>query len=184
MKNYLAPICRAKLFSICMLFFLVILPSELFSQKHTSPLPFNQSAIKQCTAPALKGPDALIPYFHVRLGLPVPPSDDERQTGVLVGISAFMSLMFPTIYGIALTGVGDDAKFGAAGLIMAILRGSILPPLQGLIIDLGGPEYNDLSILGVSEVKFSFMIPLICLAVVAWYGYRTITKYDTVNSKN
>ena len=44
----------------------------------------------------------------------------------LVAVSACMSLMFPTIYGIALTGLGDDAKFGAAGLIMAILGGSVL----------------------------------------------------------
>ena len=43
--------------------------------------------------------------------------------------------MFPTIYGIALKGMGDDAKFGAAGLIMAILGGSVLPPLQAAIID-------------------------------------------------
>lgn len=53
----------------------------------------------------------------------------------LVGVSACMSLMFPTIYGIALTGLGDDAKFGAAGLIMSILGGSVLPPLQASIID-------------------------------------------------
>ena len=55
----------------------------------------------------------------------------------LVGISACMSLMFPTIYGIALQGLGEDAKIGAAGLIMAILGGSVLPPLQGAITDLG-----------------------------------------------
>ncbi len=96
----------------------------------------------------------------------------------LVGVSAFMSLMFPTIYGIALKGVGDDAKFGAAGLIMAILGGSILPPIQALIFDLGGPGYNDITIMGVSEVKFSFIIPLICLAIVSWYGYKTYSKYD------
>ena len=53
----------------------------------------------------------------------------------LVGISACMSLMFPTIYGIALTGLGEDAKIGAAGLIMAILGGSVMPPLQAAIID-------------------------------------------------
>ena len=54
----------------------------------------------------------------------------------LVAISACMSLMFPTIYGIALKGLGEDAKFGAAGLIMAILGGSVLPPLQALVIDM------------------------------------------------
>ena len=54
----------------------------------------------------------------------------------LVAVSACMSLMFPTIYGIALEGIGNDAKLGAAGLIMAILGGSILPPLQASIIDM------------------------------------------------
>ena len=60
---------------------------------------------------------------------------DKAGLYCLVGISAFMSLMFPTIYGIALEGMGEDAKFGAAGLIMAILGGSVLPPVQAMIID-------------------------------------------------
>jgi FHS family L-fucose permease-like MFS transporter len=96
----------------------------------------------------------------------------------LIGISAFMSLMFPTIYGIALEGVGEDAKFGAAGLIMAILGGSVLPPLQALIFDIGGPGYTDISVAGINEVKLSFIIPLICLVVVARYGYRTLQVYS------
>jgi FHS family L-fucose permease-like MFS transporter len=96
----------------------------------------------------------------------------------LVAISAFMSLMFPTIYGIALKGVGDDAKFGAAGLIMAILGGSILPPLQALIFDIGGPGYNDITFFGMNEVKLSFVVPLICLMVVTHYGYKTSKQFD------
>lgn len=84
----------------------------------------------------------------------------------LVGVSACMSLMFPTIYGIALQGLGEDAKFGAAGLIMAILGGSILPPLQASIIDLGTIE-------GLPAVNISFTLPLICFIVVAIYGYRS-----------
>ena len=84
----------------------------------------------------------------------------------LVGISACMSLMFPTIYGIALKGLGDDAKFGAAGLIMAILGGSVLPPLQAAIIDQG-------VVFGMPAVNISFLLPLICLLVVAVYGYRS-----------
>jgi FHS family L-fucose permease-like MFS transporter len=47
-----------------------------------------------------------------------------------------MSLMFPTIYGIALRGLGDDAKLGSAGLILAIGGGCLMPPLQGAIIDM------------------------------------------------
>lgn len=82
----------------------------------------------------------------------------------LVGVSACMSLMFPTIYGIALKGMGDDAKFGAAGLIMAILGSSILPPLQASIIDCK-------TLFGMPAVNVSFLIPLLCFIVIISYGY-------------
>lgn len=99
----------------------------------------------------------------------------EGMTGLysLVGISLCMSLMFPTIYGIALEGVGEDAKFGAAFLVMAIVGGAIMPVLQGSILDFGGSGYTDIEILGVPEVNFSFILPFICFLVVATYGYRT-----------
>lgn len=87
----------------------------------------------------------------------------------LVAISACMSLMFPTIYGIALKGLGDDAKFGAAGLIMAILGGSILPPLQARIIDLK-------TVFDFPAVHISFIVPLISFIVIARYGYRAFVK--------
>ena len=86
----------------------------------------------------------------------------------LVATSAFMSLMFPTIYGIALRGLGEDAKFGAAGLIMAILGGSVMPPMQGAIIKQG-------TIMSMPAENISFIIPLICFVVVAIYGFRTRT---------
>ncbi len=86
----------------------------------------------------------------------------------LVAVSFCMSLMFPTIYGIALRGLGEDAKFGAAGLIMAILGGSVMPPLQGAIIKQG-------VIFNMPAENISFLIPLICFVVVAIYGYRTRT---------
>jgi FHS family L-fucose permease-like MFS transporter len=88
----------------------------------------------------------------------------------LVGISACMSLMFPTIYGIALQGLGEDAKFGAAGLIMAILGGSVLPPLQGAITDLG-------TIGSMSAVRASFVLPLVCFVVIAVYGFRAYNTH-------
>lgn len=84
----------------------------------------------------------------------------------LVGVSACMSLMFPTIYGIALEGLGDDAKFGAAGLIMAILGGSVLPPVQAAIIDMG-------TLFNMPAVNVSFVLPLICFIVVMIFGHRT-----------
>ncbi len=88
----------------------------------------------------------------------------------LVSISVFMSIMFPTIYGIALKDMGDEAKVGSAFLVMAIVGGAIFPPIQGLIIDIGGDQLADTLILGVPEVKFSFIMPLICVAVVGLYG--------------
>ena len=87
----------------------------------------------------------------------------------LVAISACMSLMFPTIYGIALQGLGDDAKFGAAGLIMAILGGSVLPPLQATVID-------QHELLGMPAVNLSFVLPLICFLIIIAYGYRTYKR--------
>ena len=87
----------------------------------------------------------------------------------LVAISACMSLMFPTIYGIALQGLGDDAKFGAAGLIMAILGGSVLPPLQASIID-------QKEMFGMPAVNVSFVLPLLCFLVIIAYGYRTYAR--------
>ncbi|HMB61602.1 MAG TPA: L-fucose:H+ symporter permease [Eudoraea sp.] len=99
----------------------------------------------------------------------------QGMTGLysLVGISLCMSIMFPTIYGVALRGVGEDAKFGAAFLVMAIVGGAIMPVLQGAILDFGGPGYTDIQILGVPEVNFSFVLPLFCFLVVATYGFRT-----------
>jgi FHS family L-fucose permease-like MFS transporter len=90
----------------------------------------------------------------------------------LVGISFAMSLMFPTIYGIALEGLGEDGKYGAAFLVMAIVGGAIMPTLQGVILDFGGPAYDDILIMGVSEVNFSFVLPLVCFVVVGVFGYR------------
>ena len=86
-------------------------------------------------------------------------SHDRTGVYCLVCVSGCMSLMFPTIYGLALDGLGDDAKFGAAGLIMAILGGSVLPPLQAMFIDAG-------------MTNFSFILPFVCFLVVTIYGYR------------
>jgi len=82
----------------------------------------------------------------------------------LVAISACMSLMFPTIYGIALKGLGDDAKLGSAGLIMAIGGGMLLPPLQGLLID------KATWFESFSSIRFSFVLSLFCFIFIAWYG--------------
>lgn len=93
----------------------------------------------------------------------------------LVAVSVTMSLMFPTIYGIALKDMGDEAKLGSAGLVMAIVGGALMPPLQGRILDIGGGGFADKLFLGyVPEVNISFILPFICLGVVAIYSYRSI----------
>ena len=97
----------------------------------------------------------------------------------LVAISFCMSLMFPTIYGVALEGLTEDeSKIGAAGLVMAIVGGALMPTLQGMILDLGGTGYADLQILGVSEVNFSFILPLVCFLIIAFYGQRVAVKHQ------
>jgi MFS transporter, FHS family, L-fucose permease len=75
----------------------------------------------------------------------------------VVGISLSLSLMFPTIYGVALQGLGPDTKFGAAGLVMAILGGALETPVMGLVMD-------------HADTNVGFVVPAICLAVVAAYA--------------
>lgn len=90
------------------------------------------------------------------------------KTGLicLVLVSACMSLMFPTIYGIALKGLPEEeAKLGSAGLIMAIVGGAVLPLMQGKFIDELG-------------VRNSFYLPLICFVAIAIFGIRTFTRFE------
>ena len=82
----------------------------------------------------------------------------------LIMVSVFMSLMFPTIYGIALGSVSnrgnvDDTKIGSSGLIMAILGGAIITPLQGLVSD-------------AADVNWSYCVPFVCFVVVMYYALR------------
>jgi FHS family L-fucose permease-like MFS transporter len=88
----------------------------------------------------------------------------------LIGISFFMSLMFPTIYGIALEDVdSQDSTLGAAFLVMAIVGGALMPPLQGLIID-------QQTVFGHPAVNASFILPFICFLLIIGYGYRSYVK--------
>lgn len=88
----------------------------------------------------------------------------------LVGISLFMSLMFPTIYGISLENVSErDTTLGAAFLVMAIVGGALMPPLQGAIIDAG-------EVFGHPAVNVSYSLPLLCFVIIAIYGFMTSKK--------
>ena len=92
----------------------------------------------------------------------------------LVCISLFMSIMFPTIYGIALENVDSkDTHLGAAFLVMAIVGGALMPPLQGMMIDQG-------TIWGMPAVNMSFILPLVCFLVIIIYGYRSFMQLKSI----
>lgn len=82
----------------------------------------------------------------------------------LVGISGCMSLMFPTIYGLAIRGLGNDTKIGGSGLIMAILGGAVITAIQGQVSDATG------------NIGWSYLVPLGCFAVIAYYALYESTK--------
>jgi FHS family L-fucose permease-like MFS transporter len=95
----------------------------------------------------------------------------QGMTGLycLIGVSACMSLMFPTIYGIALDGLSpNDAKLGSAGLIFAIVGGAFMPRIQGGLIDGDG-----MTIAGqaLESVRVSFFLPFSCFIVIAVFGF-------------
>ncbi|MBB5349934.1 FHS family L-fucose permease-like MFS transporter [Haloferula luteola] len=87
----------------------------------------------------------------------------------LIGVSACMSLMFPTIYSIALDGLSSNhAKLGSAGLIFAIVGGAFMPRMQGAMIDGEGMEFLGRSL---ESIRVSFFLPAICFVVIACYGF-------------
>ena len=89
----------------------------------------------------------------------------------LMIISGCMSLMFPTIYGIALRGLGAEVKFGAAGLIMAILGGAIITPIMGWLVDSSALSFM-VSGFSAAEaaIRTAFYLPVVCFAVVLGYS--------------
>ena len=91
----------------------------------------------------------------------------------LVCVSFFMSVMFPTIYGISLGKLNnEESKIGSAGLVMAIVGGALMPKLQATIIDMGGYAVNDIRFLGVTEINLSFILPALCFIYIARYGLK------------
>lgn len=97
--------------------------------------------------------------------------DPEPAVVSLVAVSAAMSLMFPTIYGIALDGItGDDTKIAASGLIMAILGGAVITPIQAAVSDSYG-------------ITVSFIVPVACFIVILFYSLGIIKRLSTTHIK-
>lgn len=96
---------------------------------------------------------------------------DRSGIYCLVAVSACLSLMFPTIYGLALRNIDEDVKTAGAGLVMAIIGGAVIPPLQAVILQ------SDVTLLGLPGTNLSYLIPFACLAMVAWYGHRAYVRH-------
>ena len=93
----------------------------------------------------------------------------------LVSISGFMSLMFPTIFGQAVYGLGDDTKIGGSGLIMAILGGAVVTFFQGKVSDISG------------SINYSYIVPLICFVIItcyAIYSQKMVIKHKSEEYSN
>lgn len=79
----------------------------------------------------------------------------------LCGIGFFMSIMFPTIFGLGIEGIGDDTKPGSSWLIMSIIGGAVIPLLMGGLIDVNG-----------DNIQIGYSIPLICFVVILYFGLK------------
>lgn len=103
---------------------------------------------------------AIMAAIAVALCVVAALSHDMIGVYAVVGVSGCMSLMFPTIYGMGLAGLGPDTKVGGAGLVMAIVGGAVIAGLQGLLSDLTG------------SIGLTFLLPAACFAVVMAFGLR------------
>lgn len=84
----------------------------------------------------------------------------------LMGISGCLSLMFPTIYGYGLKGLGDDTKIGGSGMVMSIAGAAILTQIQGIISD------------GTGSIMTAYIVPAVAFSVIAYYSYFIARKQE------
>jgi FHS family L-fucose permease-like MFS transporter len=110
---------------------------------------------------------AILAFLAVLLCLFAMSSPNMAGVIAVVALSFCLSLMFPTIYGVALTGLGPATKFGAAGLVMAIVGGAIMPLVQGKIVD-------------ATSAAFSFIVPAGCFVVVGLYALYDLKARPSV----
>ena len=77
----------------------------------------------------------------------------------LMGISGCMSLMFPTIYGLGMKGLGEDTKIAGSGMVMAIAGAALLTQMQGILSDQSG------------SIQFAYWVPAIAFGIIAYYSF-------------
>jgi MFS transporter, FHS family, L-fucose permease len=83
----------------------------------------------------------------------------------------FCSVMWPCIFALAIAGLGKYTSQGSAFLIMMILGGAIIPPLQGAICDID--KTNPEGIMNTTYTHFSYIVPVICFAYLAWHALKS-----------
>lgn len=88
----------------------------------------------------------------------------------LMAISGCMSLMFPTIYGLGVRGLGDDTKIGGSGMVMAIAGAALLTQIQGILSDQSG------------SIKFAYWVPAIAFGIIAYYSFTVARSKKTENA--
>jgi FHS family L-fucose permease-like MFS transporter len=100
-------------------------------------------------------------YGAINVGLILIAMTTKGQIAVwtVLVVPFFMSIMFPTIFSLGIKGLGGDTKFGSSLIIMSIVGGAVFPPLMGLISD-------------NSNIQMAYILPLICFAVVVWFGTK------------
>ena len=108
----------------------------------------------------------LIAYSILAVLLSIVVIYNETNIGLyaLVGISGFMSLMFPTIYSFGIKGLGDDTKIGGAGMIMSIAGAAVLTQIQGILSDQLG------------DIHFAYWVPAIAFMVVLYFALVVVNK--------
>ena len=142
---------------------------------------FNPAGMMAIFALGAIASTAGVMYFESNVLFTVGSLPFSANVLCLCAMSGFMSLMFPTIYGIGLGGIDPRAhKLGAAGLIMAIVGGALLTPWMAAIIDDPGfwaklvPMFDstvDANLHASSvSLRASFVVPAICFAVVFAYA--------------
>jgi len=94
----------------------------------------------------------------------------------LVGISGCMSLMFPTIFGMSVKGLGEDTKIAGSGQIMAIVGGAVITQLEGLVSTVIDNIRAGSGIRLPAGINMAYLVPMLCFVFIAWYAYRALRK--------
>ena len=101
------------------------------------------------------------------------------QIGVyaLVGISGCMSLMFPTIFGLAVKGLGEDTKIAGSGLIMTIVGGAVITQMQGLVSTSIDELAQTSSVNLPGGINVAYLIPALCFVIIMLYSLKVANKH-------